>query len=59
MIRETHLQCQMTLQSRDHVTNSKLNISSSARFLTTQHDRLVTYGQKNLPMDSDDPMTKR
>ena len=42
----------------DHVTNSKLNISSSARPLTTQHDRLVTYCLKNLHMDSYDPVEK-
>ena len=41
-----------------HVTNSKLNTSSSARSLTIQHDRLVTYYYKNLPMDSYDPLTK-
>ena len=42
----------------DHVTSSKLKISSYARSLTTQQDRLVTYGYKNLLMDSYDPLTQ-
>ena len=32
-----------------HMTNWKLNISSSARLITTKHGRLVTYAKRNPP----------
>ena len=40
-----------------HVTNWKLNISSSTRSMITKHGRLVTYVERDSPMESNDPLT--
>ena len=40
-----------------HMTNWKLNISSLARSMTTKHGWLVTYGERNPPMESHDLRT--
>ena len=43
--------------TRRQVTNSKLNIPSSARSMTTKHGRLVTYYGRNPTVESHDPLT--
>ena len=40
-----------------HVTHWKLNISSSTRSVTTKHCKLGTYGERNPPVESHDPLT--
>ena len=44
---------------RDHLSNWKHNIFSSARFMTTKFGRVVTYGDRKPPMDSYDPLTSQ
>ena len=40
-----------------HVTDWKFNIASSARCMTRKHGRLVTYDERNSPMESHGPPT--